>query len=90
MIAATHSEVHSASAEGNETLLTHKPFWAPHQSVSTSGLTGCASNLRMQMLTIEDLPRGVEARMPPRYGTRKKVGTYRRRSPPPTKGLDHR
>jgi hypothetical protein len=44
----------------------------------------------MQMLTIEDLLRGVEARMPPQYGTRKEVGTHGQRSLPPTEGLDQR
>ena len=90
MISATHSEVHSASGEGNGTLLTHRPFRAPHHTVSTSGLAGCASNLRMQMLTIEDLLRGAEARMPLQYGTRKEVGTHGRGSLPPTGALDHR
>ena len=69
MIIAMHSEVHSAGGEGNETLLTHRPFRVPHHSVSTSGLTGCASNLRMQMLTIEDLLHGGEVKMQPQYGT---------------------
>ena len=70
MITARHSEVHSASGEGNGTLLTHRPFRAPHHTVSISGLAGCASNPRMQMLTMEDLLCGVEARMPLKYGTR--------------------
>jgi hypothetical protein len=30
----------------------------------------------MQMLPIEDLLDGVEARMPQQYGTRKEVGTH--------------
>ncbi len=90
MITATHSEVHSASGEGYETLPTHMPFWAPHQPVSTSGLAGCASNLRMQMLTIEDLLRGIEAKMPPKCGTRKEMGTHWRGGLPPIAGLDQR
>ena len=90
MITATHSEVHSASGEGNGTLLTQRPFRAPHHTVSTSGLAGCASNLRMQMLTIEDLLRGIEARMPLQYGTRKEVSTHGRGSPLPTGPSDHR
>jgi hypothetical protein len=70
MISATHSEVHSASSgEGTGTLLTHRPLRTLHHTVSTSALAGCASNLRMQMLTLEDLLRGAEVRMPPQYGT---------------------
>jgi hypothetical protein len=76
MITARHSEVHSASGEGNGTLLTHRPFRAPHHTVSNSALAGCVSNLRMQMLTIEELLGGVEARMPQQYGTRKEMGTH--------------
>ena len=73
MITATYSEVHSASGEGHGTLLTHRPFRAPHHTVSTSTLAGFASNLRMQMLTIEDLLRSVEVKMPPQYGTFKEA-----------------
>ena len=82
MISATHSEVHSASGEGNGTLLTHRPLRAPHHTVSTSGLTGCASNLRMQMVTIEDLLRGAEVRMSPQYGTFTEASEYARASKP--------
>jgi hypothetical protein len=73
MITATHSEVHSASVEGNGTLLTHRPLRAPHHTVSTSALAGCASNPRMQMLTIEDLLHGAEVKMPPQYSTFKEA-----------------
>ncbi len=74
----------------NGTLLTHRPFRAPHHTVSTSALAGCASNLRMQMLTIEDLLRGAEVKMPLQYCTRKEAGTHGRGSRPPTGPLDHR
>jgi magnesium chelatase family protein len=40
------TKVHSASGEGNGTLVTLRPFRAPHHTVSTSGLTGGGSNPR--------------------------------------------
>ena len=84
------TKVHSASGEGNGALVTQRPFRAPHHTVSTSGLVGCASNLPMQVLTIEDLLRGVEARMALQHGRRREVGTHGRGSSPPTEGLDQR
>ena len=78
----------SASGEDNGTLVAQRPSKAPHHTVSTSGLAGCGSNLRMQMLTMEDLLRGVVVRMPLQYGTRKEVGTHGRGSLPPTERLE--
>jgi len=40
------TKVHSASGEGNGTLVTRRPFRAPHHTVSTSGLAGGGSNPR--------------------------------------------
>ena len=40
------TKVHSASGEGNGTLITRRPFRAPHHTVSTSGLAGGGSNPR--------------------------------------------
>ena len=40
------TKVHSASGEGNGTLVTQRPFRAPHHTVSTSGLAGGGSNPR--------------------------------------------
>ncbi|HET7271526.1 MAG TPA: YifB family Mg chelatase-like AAA ATPase [Rubrobacter sp.] len=40
------TKVYSASGEGNGTLVTHRPFRAPHHTVSTSGLAGGGSNPR--------------------------------------------
>jgi magnesium chelatase family protein len=40
------TKVHSASGEGNGTLVTQRPFRAPHHTVSTAGLAGGGSNPR--------------------------------------------
>src|SRR5687767_14844703 len=40
------TKVHSASGEGNGTLITRRPFRAPHHTVSTAGLVGGGSNPR--------------------------------------------
>ena len=40
------TKVHSASGEGNGSLVTQRPFRAPHHTVSTSGLAGGGSNPR--------------------------------------------
>lgn len=40
------TKVHSASGQGNGTLVTQRPFRAPHHTVSTSGLAGGGSNPR--------------------------------------------
>jgi magnesium chelatase family protein len=40
------TKVHSASGEGNGTLVKQRPFRAPHHTVSTSGLAGGGSNPR--------------------------------------------
>jgi magnesium chelatase family protein len=40
------TKIHSASGEGNGTLVTRRPFRAPHHTVSTSGLAGGGSNPR--------------------------------------------
>ena len=40
------TKVHSASGEGNGSLVTRRPFRAPHHTVSTSGLAGGGSNPR--------------------------------------------
>jgi magnesium chelatase family protein len=40
------TKVHSASGEGNGTLVTRRPFRAPHHTVSTAGLAGGGSNPR--------------------------------------------
>jgi magnesium chelatase family protein len=40
------TKVHSASGEGNGSLITHRPFRSPHHTVSTSGLAGGGSNPR--------------------------------------------
>jgi magnesium chelatase family protein len=40
------TKIHSASGEGNGTLVRRRPFRAPHHTVSTSGLAGGGSNPR--------------------------------------------
>jgi magnesium chelatase family protein len=40
------TKVHSASGEGNGTLVRRRPFRAPHHTVSTAGLAGGGSNPR--------------------------------------------
>jgi magnesium chelatase family protein len=40
------TKIHSASGEGNGTLVRQRPFRAPHHTVSTSGLAGGGSNPR--------------------------------------------
>ncbi len=40
------TKVHSAAGEGNGTLARHRPFRAPHHTISTSGLAGGGSNPR--------------------------------------------